>query len=396
MCALNHKTLNMKNNSSFSLYKTLPVFLGFFIMGFVDVVGIATNYIKYDFSLSDKVANLLPMMVFMWFFIFSIPSGLLMNKIGRKKTVVISFVIQIFALIIPLFGYNFNLLLLAFALLGIGNTMLQVSLNPLLSNVVSQNKLTSSLTLGQFIKAIASFTGPILAAFLMKSFGSWQLLFPAYAVVTILSSLWLIITPIQEAPVDSKTSSFKECLSLLGKKEIFLLFLGILTVVGIDVGLNTTAPKIMQERTGMALESAGYATSLYFIFKTAGAFLGSIILSVFSSKRFYIISAIAAIIAFVGLTFVTDEYLLYACIALAGFACANMFSIIFSFALKYLPEKSNEISGLMIMGVSGGAIFPWLMGIASDSVQAQAGAVVILIACCVYQLILSLYVKETK
>jgi len=386
----------MNNKTNFSIIKVLPVFLGFFIMGFVDVVGIATNYIKVDFSLSDSVANLLPMMVFMWFFVFSIPSGLLMNKIGRKKTVVISFAIQVVALIIPVFGYSFNLLLVAFALLGIGNTMLQVSLNPLLSNVVSENKLTSSLTLGQFIKAIASFTGPILAAFLMRSFDSWQLLFPVYALLTLLSSLWLMATPIEEAPIENKTSSFKECLSLLGKKEILLLFLGILTVVGIDVGLNTTAPKIMQERTGMALESAGYATSLYFMFKTAGAFLGSIILSVFSAKRFYIISSIAAIAAFIGLTFVSGEYLLYGCIALAGFACANMFSIIFSFALKYQPEKSNEISGLMIMGVSGGAIFPWLMGVASDSVQAQAGAIVVLIFCCVYQLILSMYVKEAK
>lgn len=382
--------------TNFSVYKALPVFLGFFIMGFVDVVGIATNYIKLDFSLSDKVANLLPMMVFMWFFIFSIPSGLLMNKIGRKKTVVISFAIQVVALLIPILGYSFNLLLLAFALLGIGNTMLQVSLNPLLSNVVNPNKLTSSLTLGQFIKAIASFIGPILAAFLLRAFDSWQLLFPIYAFITLLSSLWLLATPIQEASIENKTSSFKECLSLLGKKEIFLLFLGILTVVGIDVGLNTTAPKIMQERTGMALESAGYATSLYFMFKTAGAFLGSIILSVFSAKRFYIISSIAAIIAFLGLTFVSGEYVLYTCIALAGFACANMFSIIFSFALKYLPQKSNEISGLMIMGVSGGAIFPWLMGVASDSVQTQTGAVVVLIFCCIYQLILSIYVKEAK
>ncbi|MFV0418390.1 MAG: MFS transporter [Dysgonomonas sp.] len=386
----------MNKTNSFSFYKVLPVFLGFFIMGFVDVVGIATNYIKLDFGLSDKVANLLPMMVFIWFFIFSIPSGLLMNKIGRKKTVIISFVIQVLALVIPVFGYNFNLLLVAFALLGIGNTMLQVSLNPLLSNVVSANKLTSSLTLGQFIKAIASFTGPILAAFLLRSFDSWQLLFPIYAFITLLSSVWLLATPIQEAPIENKTSSFKECLSLLGKKEILLLFLGILTVVGIDVGLNTTAPKIMQERTGMALENAGYATSLYFMFKTAGAFLGSIILSVFSAKRFYIISSVAAIVAFFGLVFVSGEYTLYACIALAGFACANMFSIIFSFALKYLPEKSNEISGLMIMGVSGGAIFPWLMGIASDSVQTQTGAIIVLIFCCVYQLILSMYVKEVK
>lgn len=386
----------MESNSKFSVYKVLPVLLGFFIMGFVDVVGIATNYIKLDFSLSDKIANLLPMMVFIWFFIFSIPSGLLMNKIGRKKTVIISFVIQTIALIIPIFGYNFNLLLLAFALLGIGNTMLQVSLNPLLSNVVSDKRLASSLTLGQFVKAIASFSGPILAAFFLRVFDNWQLLFPFYAFVTLISSIWLIATPIRETPMENNTSSFKECLSLLGNKGILLLFLGIFTIVGIDVGLNTTAPKIMQERTGMLLENAGYATSLYFAFKTAGAFLGSIILSIFSVKRFYIVSSIAAILAFIGLIFAFEVYILYACIALAGFACANMFSIIFSYALKYLPSKANEISGLMIMGVSGGAVFPWLMGVASDSTQTQIGAIIILIICCIYQLMLSIYVKETK
>lgn len=383
----------MKTNT---LFKSLPVFFGFFIMGFVDVVGIATNYIKQDFGLSDSIANLLPMMVFLWFFIFSVPTGLLMNRIGRKKTVLLSMVIQIVALIIPLLAYNYAAMLIAFGLLGIGNTIIQVSLNPLLTNVVSPSKLTSSLTLGQFIKAISSFLGPLIAAFCARHFGNWELMFLIYAGVTLLSSIWLMVTQIAEAPVTGKTSTFMECLSILGNRDILLFFLGILTIVGIDVGLNITAPKILQERTAMSLENAGYAISLYFVFKTIGAFSGSIILSVFSAKRFYIISAIAALIAFIGLTFASNLYVLYVMIALAGFACANVFSIIFSFALKRLPDKSNEISGLMIMGVSGGALFPWLMGVTSDAVGAQWGAICILVLCCVYQLFLSFFVKEAK
>lgn len=382
----------MKN----SISRSLPVYFGFFIMGFVDAVGIAANYIKKDFALTDTVAGFLPMMVFLWFFIFSVPTGLLMNRIGRKKTVLLSLAIQIVALIIPVIAYNFTVMLIAFALIGIGNTIIQVSLNPLLSNVVSPEKLTGSLTLGQFIKAISSFLGPIIAAFFARSFGSWELMFPMYAGITLLSSIWLIVTPIEEVPVTGKTSTFVECLSLLGNRDILLFFLGILTVVGIDVGLNITAPKILQERTAMSLESASYAISLYFVFKTLGAFSGSIILSLFSAKRFYIISAVAALIAVAGLVFASNQYLLYVLIALTGFACANMFSIIFSFALRRLPEKSNEISGLMIMGVAGGGLFSMLMGVSSDVAGAQWGAVVILLLCCVYQLFLSMVVKDTR
>ena len=250
--------------------------------------------------------------------------------------------------------------------------------------------------LGQFIKSISSFLGPIIAAFFVRTLDSWELMFPLYAGITLLSSLWLMATPIVEAPVTGKTSTFGECLSLLGNIYILLFFIGIITAVGIDVGLNITAPKILQERTAMSLENAGYAISLYFVFKTIGAFSGSIILSVFSSKRFYIISAIAALVAITGLVFAYNLYLIYVLIALTGFACANMFPIIFSFAMKRLPEKSNEISGLLIMGVSGGALFSWLMGISSDAVGAQWGAVAILVLCCIYQLFLSVFVKDTN
>jgi fucose permease len=361
-----------------------PILFGFFIMGFADVVGIATNYVKKDFNLSDTLSNMLPMAVFLWFLVFSIPTGMLMNRIGRKQTVRLSMVLTGVGLLVPMLYYNLPVILAAFALIGIGNTLMQVSLNPLLTNVVSKDRLTSSLTAGQFIKAISSFLGPVIAAFAVARFGQWQLLFPMFAGITVLSFLWLSATPLHEDGGKENTSTIAKCFALLKDPKIFLYFLGILTLVGIDVGLNVSAPRILMERTGMPLEHAGYVASIYFVFKTVGAFLGAILLAKWPPLLFYRISALAAVVAMVVLLFAGSSGVIYAGVALAGFACANIFSILFSFALQRMPDRSNEVSGLLIMGVSGGAIFPFLMGVASDAAGAQWGAVVVLLVCCVY------------
>ncbi|MCK7556796.1 MFS transporter [Chitinophaga sedimenti] len=377
-----------------SVLQLAPILFGFFIMGFVDVVGIATNYVKNDFGLSDTLSNLLPMAVFLWFLIFSVPTGMLMNRIGRKRTVQLSMVITGVGLLVPMLSYSLPVVLAAFALLGIGNTLLQVALNPLLTNVVSKDKLTSSLTAGQFIKAISSFLGPIIAAFAVKFFSNWQYLFPVFAGVTLLSFLWLTATPLQEDNRKENTSTIRECFALLGDSSIFLYFLGILTLVGIDVGLNVSAPRILMERAGVSLQESGYIASVYFVFKTVGTFLGAIMLAKWSARPFYVVSSFAAMAAVVLLLFVSSTTAIYTAVALAGFACANIFSILFSFALQRKPERSNEVSGLLIMGVSGGAIFPLLMGVASDAAGAQWGAVMVLLLCCMYHCVLA--VKERR
>lgn len=377
-----------------SVLQLAPILFGFFIMGFVDVVGIATNYVKKDFGLSDTLSNLLPMAVFLWFLIFSVPTGMLMNKIGRKRTVQLSMLVTGIGLLVPMISYTLPVVLSAFALLGIGNTLLQVALNPLLTNVVHKDKLTSSLTTGQFIKAVSSFLGPIIAAYAGTQFGNWQALFPIFAGITVLSFLWLSATPLQEGGRNERTSTIAECFALLGDRRIFLYFAGILTLVGIDVGLNVSGPRLLMERTGMELEQAGYVASLYFVFKTTGTFLGAILLAKWSARRFYLISAIGAVAAMILLLFAHNAALIYAGVALAGFACANIFSILFSFAMQRMPERSNEVSGLLIMGVSGGAIFPLLMGLASDAAAAQWGAIAVLLVCCAYHWWLA--VKELK
>ena len=212
--------------------KLIPVMLCFFAMGFVDLVGIASNYVKADLGLSDSQANIFPSLVFFWFLIFSVPTGVLMNRIGRKKTVVLSLIVTFASLLLPVFGDNYALMLCSFSLLGIGNALMQTSLNPLLSNIISGDKLASSLTFGQFVKAIASFLA---------------ILFPVYMVIAIIAILWLSTTPIEEERPD-KASGFVDCLRLLGSPFILLCFIGIMCHVGIDVGTNTTAPKILMER----------------------------------------------------------------------------------------------------------------------------------------------------
>lgn len=377
-----------------SISKALPVLFAYFIMGFCDAVGISSNYVKQDFGLTDTQANLLPMMVFLWFFVFSIPVGVLMNKYGRKNTVLFSMIFSTLAMLLPAFFYTFPMVLLAFAVLGIGNTILQVALNPLLANVVDDNRLTSSLTAGQFIKAISSFCAPLIAAGATICFGNWKLMFPAFAVISILSSVWLLLTTVPREAQSSTTVSFAKTFRLLQTPNILLLFLGIVFVVGVDVGINITAPKILMERVGLSLSEAGYGTSIYFVFRTIGAFLGAIVLLKVSAVTIFRISTLAAVLALIILFFVQGEWAIYASIAAIGFTCANIFSIIFGEALKLRPENANEISGLMIMGISGGALLPLIMGRFTELFESQNGAVLVIALCVIYLVVLAFTQKS--
>lgn len=348
--------------------KLIPVMLAFFAMGFVDLVGIASNYVKADLNLTDSEANIFPSLVFFWFLIFSVPTGMLMNRIGRKKTVLLSLIVTFFSLLLPIFGDGYMLMLISFSLLGIGNALMQTSLNPLLSNIISGDKLASSLTFGQFVKAIASFLAPYIAMWgataVIPSFGlGWRILFPVYMVVAVITILLLGATQIDEEKPEGKPSTFGECFALLGKPFILLCFIGIMCHVGIDVGTNTTAPKILMERLGMGLHDASFATSLYFIFRTAGCFLGAFILSRMSAKIFFGISVAMMALAMVGLSLFHGKEIIYICIGLIGFGNSNVFSIIFSQAIQSMPQRKNEISGLMIMGLFGGTVFPLFMGL---------------------------------
>lgn len=390
-------TQTVAANKNNYIARMVPVMLCFFAMGFVDLVGTASNYVQKDLGLTDSQANLFPSLVFFWFLIFSVPTGMLMNKIGRKKTVLISLIVTAVSLFIPAFGDSYAVMLISFSLLGIGNAIMQTSLNPLVSNLISGDKLASTLTFGQFVKAIASFLAPIIAAWgattMMPTFGlGWRALFVIYAVISFLSISLLAATPIDEEKPD-KATGIVECLRLLGKPFIFLCFLGIVCHVGIDVGTNTTAPKIIMERLGLPLEEAGFATSVYFIFRTAGCFLGAFILRTVSPKLFFAIS-VAMMLAGMVILFVCNTLApLYVGIGLIGFGNSNIFSVVFSQALMYTPNERNEVSGLMIMGLFGGTVFPLAMGYAADALG-QAGAVAVMTVGVIYLMYYTLKIRK--
>lgn len=365
----------------------IPLMLCFFAMGFVDLVGIASNYVKEDLQLTDSVANVFPSLVFFWFLIFSVPTGILMNKIGRKKTVLLSLIVTLVSLALPILGENFGIMFISFSLLGIGNALMQTSLNPLISTVIKGGHLASTLTFGQFVKAIASFLAPYLAMWgamgILPSLGlGWRALFVIYLVMGIFATLLLAGTPIEEEPV-GQASSVSSCLRLLGKPVVLLSFIGIMCHVGIDVGTNTTAPKILMERLGYSLNEAAFATSLYFIFRTLGCLTGSLFLRLLRTRTFFIISVVMMALSMAGLLFGHSQTVLYASIALVGYGNSNVFSMIFSQALTDMPEQKNEVSGLMIMGLFGGTVFPLLMGFASDAVG-QMGAVAVMAVGVIY------------
>lgn len=377
--------------------KLIPVMLCFFAMGFVDLVGIASNYVKDDLHLTDSTANVFPSLVFFWFLIFSVPTGMLMDRIGHKKTVLLSLLVTFVSLLLPIFGESYGLMLVSFSLLGIGNALMQTSLNPLVATVIQGGNLASTLTFGQFVKAIASFLAPYIAMWgataSIPAFGlQWRVLFPIYMVIGVIATLLLWMTPITEEEQTEKASSFAECLKLLGLPVVLLSFIGIMCHVGIDVGTNTTAPKILMERLDMSLNEAAFATSLYFIFRTIGCLTGSFFLRVMNNKVFFIISILMMALSMCGLFFGTSKAVLYTAIALVGYGNSNVFSLVYSQALLSVPERKNAVSGLMIMGLFGGTVFPLIMGFASDSIG-QMGAVLVMAVGVVY---LFTYIPQVK
>ena len=393
--------MSNKQSTKTNSVALLSVMLCFFCMGFVDLVGTASNYVKAEQDLTDTVANVLPSLVFFWFLIFSVPTSVLMNKIGKKQTVLLSMVVTALSLALPIFGNSFPLMLVAFSLLGIGNALMQTSLNPLMALVSGGQNLASQLTFGQFVKAIASFMAPLIAGWgykaLIPTFGlDWRVLFAIYFVVSVAATILLWATPIHEEKSAEQLpgigTQFANCFRLLGVPVVLLSFLGIVCHVGIDVGTNTTAPKLLMERVGMTLDEAGFATSLYFIFRTIGCLTGSYFLRVLKTRTFFIISVCMMAASMLLMAVGDTKMLLYAGIALVGYGNSNVFSMCFATALESMPNKQNEVSGLMIMGLFGGTIFPLLMGLMSDA-MGQVGAVIVMAVGVAY---LFTYIKQVR
>lgn len=378
------------NARKISVLSIIPVMFSFFVMSFADLVGIGVDNAKADFQISNTMAQLIPMAVFIWFFLLSLPIGLLQDRIGKRNMVNIGMGVTALGLLLPFFFYSFPLLLAGFVLLGVGNTIIQVSANPLLIDVVPGNRSASFLSFSQFIKSIGSMVAPFLASYFALTFGNWKIVFLVFGVFSLLTVIWLHFTTVNETVSEGEKATMGSAIKLLSSPYILLMVLGIFFVVGIDVGVNSTSGQFLMDKLGMDAEPAKQGRSLYFFGKMLGTFMGALLLTRLNPQRFLLFSSMATIATLLAFIFAPGIGMALTSIFLIGMAASNIFPLIFSITAGKYVLRANEISGLMIMAVSGGAIIPPVIGGISDLFSITAGMYV-LVACAIYLLFVSIY-----
>jgi len=369
----------------------LPVLMSFFVMSFIDMVGIGVDRVKLDFQLSNTLAQLIPSAAFLWFFILSVPVGVLQDRIGKRNVLNIGMVITAIGLLLPFLFYSFTMVLSGFALLGIGNTIVQVSANPLLVDVVPSKRSSSFLSFSQFIKAIGSMIAAPLAGWFALKFGDWKILFLVTGVVSIATVLWLASIKVDETRNMEKRATFASSFSLLGNGYVTMMVICIFLIVGIDVGVNAVSGQFLLNKFHSTQTFAESGRSVYFFGKMLGTFSGALLLTILSSRKFFLWSSVLSLISIFILLFVPTQMSAMVIIFIIGLGVANIFPLVFSLSVEKYPERSNEISGLMIMAVSGGAAIPVLIGWVTDVSSSVTVGMIVLLVCAVYELIAALY-----
>jgi len=378
-----------------SLKYVLPVLFSFYVMGFVDLVGVATGYVKKDYQLSDTVAQLLPSMVLIWFALISIPAGLFQDRKGKRLTVNLGMIITGIGMLIPYIHYTYFTAILGFMILGIGNTILQVSANPLLLDISSDESKAANLSLSQFIKAIASMLGPIITTILVKYTGNWKLIFPIYAGISALSVIWLYSVKIEEIKSDKEPATFGSVLALFKKPFVIIMVLSTFLMVGFDVGINSNIANFLKTRFSISLESASLGISVYFASLMVGRLLGAILLRKLNPYKFLAWSIVITLIGMAGIIISDNLTVTRIMIFVAGFGFSNTFPIVFSLIVARMPKYANELSSLIILSVVGGAIIPPIMGLISDKISVTA-CLYVLVICVLYVGFATWYATRTK
>ncbi len=378
----------------------IPVLLSFFVMSFADLVGTGVDELKQSADTPRYVLQLIPFVALIWYFLLSVPVGIWQDKIGKKKALNIGILITAAGLFIPVFGNTLVVILLAFSVLGIGNVIIQVSANPLLVDIVPEDRSSSFLSLSQFFKSIGSMVGPFVAGITGPwiagllgdhSEGAWRYGLYLFGLVAVISWAWLSVVKVDETRNEGEKATFSSCFKLLGNNFVFMMVMGIFLVVGIDVAMNSNIGNFLELKMGIDAETAKYGKSMYFFAKMIGTFVGAILLTKLSSRGFLIGSSLLAIVALLALTFTTNALAAWIIIFIISLGVSNIFPLLFSIAVGKMPARANEISGLMMMAISGGAIIPFIVGYAMD--MWLPGGILVLVACAVYLLYLGLSPK---
>jgi len=382
----------MKSNK-IQIGTLIPVFATFAVMGFVDIVGVSTGYAQKDFGLSNSQAQLIPAMAFLWFLLLSVPAGILQDRFGKKRMMKAGLTITGIGMVVPFLSYSFPAVLFAFVLLGIGNTVVQVAANPLLQDVTPKDKLSSFLSLAQFLKAIVSLLGPILMTFMAVQMGDWKLAFAVYALTALLAVAWLALTPIEEYRPERDAATFSSCFGLLKNPFIGFMVLAIFLYVGAEVGMNSNIQGFLTTQFGIPLEKASLGISLFFAALMISRLLGAVLLNFVKPGLFLVMTSVVSLLGLLVMISAPSATLALIAIFIAGLGFGNLFPLVFSIAINRMPNRSNEIAGLMVMAIVGGAVVPPVVGVVSSNAGVRA-SLFVLFACMLYVAGAAVYARK--
>ncbi|MFH0757965.1 MAG: MFS transporter [Bacteroidota bacterium] len=361
--------------------KSTPIFLAFLVMGFGDVSGPLTSQLQNDFSLNNFEAGLVTFMAFIMFGLLSIPMGLYQDRKGRKHVLLLGLLAALFGMILPMLGHyeSFPLILGGLLFMGTGATLLQVAGNPIMRDVSPEGKYSRNLSFGQFVKAIGSLSGSLIPIVAARYWGlDWKLLFPIYGAVILIVVIYLFLTKIDEQTLDKeKPATIRSCFSLLGNPFVLLMVIGIFLYVGAEVSMSAKLPNFLAEKFDFNIKEKGLiGTLFFFISLTTGRFLGGVILNWLPPRKFLIITALVSLAAVAGLFIAPNHMTAFVFIFITGLGFANIFPLIFSITVDTMPDRSNEISGLMVTAILGAALVPVLFGLVADLAGLMAGFLV--------------------
>ncbi len=384
-------------------YKSFPIFLAFLAMGFGDVVGPLVSLVKTTFMVSNFVASLITTSGFIMFGILSIPLGVFQDRKGKKFILSMGLLVALIGLVLPmLFGMygppttvdpasNIKLyaLFASIFLLGAGATTLQVAGNPIMRDVSPPGRYSSNLSLGQSIKAIGSSLGFLVPPAVAVWFGlDWTVLFPLFAIIILITILWVRSIRITEHRSEgAQAATLASSFSLLKNPFVLMMVTGIFLYVGAEVSMSAQIPILMANVYGFTDFGLWLAWGLFFLPIFLGRLAGAFLLRVVRAGHFLLFSVLLSMLGMLMLFF-GSQYVAFTGIVLVGLGFSNVFPLIFSITVDALPERSNELSGLMVTAIVGGAVVPPITGAIAD-LNVLLGFLVPA-ACIIYVLILAI------
>lgn len=351
------------NNYGFALTSLTTLF---FMWGFITCLNdILIPHLKAVFDLTYVQAMLVQFCFFGAYFLMSIPSGLIVKKLGYKNGIVVGLLIAAVGCVLfypAAQMHNYPVFLFALFVLASGITLLQVSANPYVSLLGPAKTASSRLTLTQAFNALGTTVAPSFGALLILGSASDAFLTPAQNAESVqLPYLLLAAMLIVLAGVFAWQY-----------RHLVLGAVGIFMYVGAEVAIGSFLVSFLAQENiaGLKEHVAAHYITYYFGGAMVGRFIGAAVMQKLPAGKVLGFNATMAIILVV-IAMSTSGQLAMWSILLVGLFNSIMFPTIFSLALNGLGKHTAQGSGILCLAIVGGAIVPLLQGALADSVGVQ-------------------------